>query len=100
MKSGEVQARHPRFQVHFTPTNSNWLNLIERWFRELTDKRVRRSVFRSVRELIDGSDKYIEHHNDQTDTVRAGPPRPNRSSPNIAVPKPTSISSHLIEARH
>jgi transposase len=41
-------AKHPRFQLHFTPTSSSWLNLVERWFRELTDKALRRGVFHSV----------------------------------------------------
>lgn len=44
--------QQPRFRLHFTPTSSSWLNLIERWFREITDKRIRRGVFRSVTELI------------------------------------------------
>ena len=38
--------KHPRFTLHFTPTSSSWLNLVERWFRELTEKRVRRGEFR------------------------------------------------------
>ena len=57
-------ARHPRFHVHFTPTSSSWLNLVERWFRDLTDKRIRRGVFRSVEELTEAIEEYIEHHND------------------------------------
>ena len=44
-------ARHPRFVLHFIPTSSSWLNLVERWFGELTQKAVRRGVFRSVAEL-------------------------------------------------
>jgi transposase/DNA-binding CsgD family transcriptional regulator len=44
--------RHPRFHLHFTPTSSSWLNLIERWFREITDKRLRRGSFASVPTLI------------------------------------------------
>lgn len=55
--------RHPRFHMHFTPTSSSWLNLVERWFRELTQKRIRRGTFRSVREVIDAVMAYIEHHN-------------------------------------
>jgi transposase len=55
--------RHPRFHVHFTPTSSSWLNLVERWFREITDKRIRRSAFHSVQELVDAIMSYIEHHN-------------------------------------
>src|SRR5262249_19712642 len=40
--------RHPRFHLHFIPTSSSWLNLVERWFRELTDKRIRRGSFHNV----------------------------------------------------
>lgn len=56
--------RHPRFHLHFTPTSSSWLNLIERWFREITDKRIRRGVFRSVAELKKAIMAYIDGHND------------------------------------
>ena len=56
--------RHPRFHVHFIPTSSSWLNLIERWFREITDKRIRRAVFHSVPELVAAIMAYIQHHND------------------------------------
>jgi transposase len=55
--------KHPRFQIHFIPTSSSWLNLIERWFREITQKRIRRGVFRSVPELVDAIMNYIEGHN-------------------------------------
>jgi transposase len=55
--------RHPRFHMHFIPTSSSWLNLVERWFREITDKRIRRGVFRSVPELIDTIMAYIDGHN-------------------------------------
>lgn len=58
--------RHPRFHIHFTPTSSSWLNLIERWFRELTDKRIRRGIFKSVRELVAAVEDYVESHNGQT----------------------------------
>ena len=44
----EWLAKHPRFHLHFTPTSSSWLNLVERWFRDLTDKAIRRGVFHSV----------------------------------------------------
>jgi len=56
--------RHPRFHVHFIPTSSSWLNLIERWFRDLTDKRIRRGAFRSVAELIEAIMGYIAAHNE------------------------------------
>jgi len=56
-------ARHPRFHVHFTPTSSSWLNLIERWFRDLTQRRLKRGVFRSVAELQRAIEEYVTHHN-------------------------------------
>ena len=55
--------RHPRFHQHFVPTSSSWLNRVERWFRDLTDKRIRRGVFNSVAELIAAIEAYVEHHN-------------------------------------
>ena len=55
--------RHPRFHLHFIPTSSSWLNLVERWFRELTDKRIRRGSFKSVPELIAAIRDYLDHHN-------------------------------------
>jgi transposase len=55
--------KHPRVRLHFIPTSSSWLNLVERWFRELTDKRIRRGSFASVAELIAAIEDYIAHHN-------------------------------------
>jgi transposase len=57
-------AKHPRFHLHFTPTSSSWLNLVERWFRNLTDKAIRRGVFPSVPDLIAAIEAYLEAHND------------------------------------
>jgi transposase len=56
-------ARHPRFHLHFTPTSSSWLNMVERWFREITNKRIRRGSFKNVRDLIGTITTYIETHN-------------------------------------
>ena len=56
-------ARHPRFHLHFTPTSSSWLNLIERWFREITQKRIRRGSFHGVGELVETIKTYIANHN-------------------------------------
>jgi transposase len=56
--------KRPRFHVHFTPTYGSWLNLVERWFAELTNKRIRRGVFRSVRELESAIREYIQIHNE------------------------------------
>lgn len=60
--------RHRRFHIHFIPTGSSWLNLVERWFREITDKRIRRGAFHSVGQLIDTIMDYIEQHNDNPKT--------------------------------
>jgi transposase len=55
--------RHPRFHLHFIPTSSSWLNLVERWFREITDKRLRRGSFPSVPELVTAIKQYLDGHN-------------------------------------
>ena len=55
--------RHPRFHLHFIPTSSSWLNMIERWFREITDKRIRRGTFHNVPELITAIKDYLGNHN-------------------------------------
>ncbi|HUB68678.1 MAG TPA: transposase [Candidatus Methylacidiphilales bacterium] len=63
-KKEEVQRwrrRHPRFHFHFIP--SSWLNLVERWFAQITSRRIRRGVFHSVAELEKAIMDYIEHHN-------------------------------------
>jgi transposase len=57
-------AKRPRFHVHFTPTYGSWINLVERWFAELTNKRIRRGVFRSVKDLEAAIRQYIEVHNE------------------------------------
>ena len=56
---------HPRFTFHFTPTYSSWLNLVERWFAELTTKWLRRGAHRSVRELVASIRTWIENWNDE-----------------------------------
>jgi transposase len=55
---------HPRFHMHFVPTSSSWLNLVERWFKMLTDKAVRRGVFRSVSQLIAAIEALLSAHNE------------------------------------
>ena len=57
-------AKRPRFHVHFTPTYGSWVNLVERWFAELTNKRIRRGVFHSVKELEAAIREYIEVNNE------------------------------------
>jgi hypothetical protein len=56
-------ARHKRFKLHFTPTSASWLNLVERFFGEITRKRIRRGVFTSVAELEDAIHDYLDRHN-------------------------------------
>lgn len=55
--------RHQRFHLHFTPTSSSWLNQVERWFRDLTDKNLRRGIFASVPDLVASIQRYIDTHN-------------------------------------
>ena len=55
--------KHPRFVMHFTPTSASWLNMVERFFRDITTERLRRGVFTSVPELIGAINEYIGHHN-------------------------------------
>jgi transposase len=56
-------ARHRRFHMHYTPTSSSWLNMVERFFRDITQKQIRRGVFRSVPELVGAIDHYVAQHN-------------------------------------
>ena len=55
---------HPRFHLHFTPTSSSWLNLVERFFAEITRKRIRRGVFKSVIDLEVAILSYLAEHNE------------------------------------
>ena len=56
-------AKHPRFNMHFTPTSASWLNMVERFFRDITTERLRRGVFTSVTELVAAINEYVAHHN-------------------------------------
>jgi transposase len=65
-KTKEVQTwldKHPRFKLHFTPTSSSWLNLVERFFAEISGKRIRRGAFKSVAELEAAIHDYLAKHN-------------------------------------
>jgi len=65
-KTPEVKAwlaKHPRFHLHFTPTSASWLNLVERFFAEITRRRIRRGAFKSVAELEAAIRAYLDHHN-------------------------------------
>ena len=67
-------AKRPRFHVHSTPTYGSWINLVERWFAELTNKRIRRGAFRSVKELEAAIREYIDVHK-KTPSHSCGPER-------------------------
>ena len=56
--------RNSRFHMHFIPTSSSWLNLVERWFREITTKRIRRGTFPSVDALVKAIEEYMQHNNE------------------------------------
>ena len=58
------QLRHPRFDFHFTPTSSSWMNLVERWFAEITNKWLRRGTHRSVKELASSITQWVGTWND------------------------------------
>ncbi len=65
-KTAEVRAwleKHPRFSLHFTPTSASWLNLVERFFAEITTKRIRRGTFTSVADLEAAIEDYLDQHN-------------------------------------
>jgi hypothetical protein len=67
-KEPHVQAwlkKHPRFVCHFIPTSSSWLNLVERWFEELSEKAIRRGSFVSVADLQTAIDSFLEAWNQQ-----------------------------------
>ncbi|MCP5233469.1 MAG: IS630 family transposase [Zoogloeaceae bacterium] len=57
-------ARHPRFHVHFTPTSASWINQVERWFADLTEKQIRRGTHRSTRQLEQAIRDYLARYND------------------------------------
>jgi len=59
----EWLGKHPRFNMHFTPTSASWLNMVERFFRDITVNRLRRGVFTSVPDLVAAIDEYVAHHN-------------------------------------
>jgi transposase len=62
-KVQEWLEKHPRFTMHFTPTSASWLNMVERFFRDISESRLRRGVFTSVHELVTAIEEYVAHHN-------------------------------------
>jgi putative transposase len=55
--------QRPRYQIHYTPTYSSWLNQVERWFALITQRAIRRGSFRSVKELVEKIDSFVQHYN-------------------------------------
>jgi hypothetical protein len=85
-------AQHPRFVLHFTPTSSSWLNMVEIFFGQLTDKAIRRGIFHSVPDLIDAIETYLATTT-RTPSRSPGPPPPTRSSRRFAAAGSHSMQS-------
>ena len=63
-------AQRPRFQIHYTPTYSSWLNQVERWFGLITQQAIRRGSFRSVKDLVARIDHFVQHYNPKLSSLR------------------------------
>ena len=91
--------RHPRFHMHFTPTSASWLNMVERFFRDLTDKCIRRGVFHSVKELVTTIIVSVEQHNKEPKpfiwTAKA-----SDILEKVKRGRAASINDHLCDALH
>ena len=91
--------RHPRFHMHFTPTSASWLNMVERFFRDLTDKCIRRGVFHSVKELVTTIMVSVEQHNKEPKpfiwTAKA-----SDILEKVKRGRAASINDHLCDALH
>ena len=86
-------ARHPRFHFHFVPTGSSWLNMVERWFAELTDKRIRRGTFANVEELKKAILEFLDTYHDD--------PRPFVWTASVEdILRKVGKNRHLLETGH
>jgi len=96
--------KHPRFHLHFTPTSSSWLNLVERWFRELTDKALRRGVFHSVPDLVPLSRNTSTRPQQRPQTLRVDRHRrvhPRQSRTRLDRPRKNQRNTgHTTRTRH
>jgi putative transposase len=92
-------AQRPRYQIHFTPTYSSWLNQVERWFGLITQRAIRRGSFRSVKELVQKIDSFVQHYN-RTSRPSSGPPPPSRSLTKSADFVHVFLGRDTREARH
>ena len=96
--------RHPRFHIHFIPTSSSWLNIIERWFGKITHDRIRNGVFRSVPDLIDAIMAYVDSHNEDpkpfiwtktAEEILEKTKRARRALDNAAILRDTTPAGHV-----
>ena len=93
-------AKHPRFHLHFTPTSSSWVNMVERFFGKLTDKAIRRGIFKSVPDLIAAIEAYLQRPT-TIPTRSCGPRQPTRSSTRSAADaSPSTLSPAKTETLH
>jgi transposase len=86
-------ARHRRFHFHFIPTSSSWLNQVERWFSELTEKRIRRGTFRSVRALVAALEAWIRQYNKDSEPFR-WTAKPSQILAKIALSQEALVTGH------
>ena len=98
-RAGPGWPRHPRFELHFTPTSSCWLNMVEIFFGRLTDKAIRRGIFHSVPDLIEAIETYLAAHNADPKPF-SGPPPPTRSSTRSAAAGSPSTQSPTKTGTH
>jgi hypothetical protein len=91
--------RDPRFHMYFTPTSSSWLNTVERFFRDFTQQRLRRGIFRDVEELMMAIGEYLDKHNDKPKPFVWTARRPT-SSRRLRAPAPHWITVSLLAADH
>ena len=88
---------HPRFHLHFTPTSASWINMVERFFAEITRKRIRRGAFKSVAELKSAIMEYLEKHNaDPKQFIwtadQVGRPNPRKGRPGETSVRVTTLA--------
>lgn len=87
-------AQRPRYQIHYTPTYSSWLNQVERWFSLITQRAIRRGSFRSVKELVEKIDSFVQHYN------RSHRPFLWTASADSILSKITRLCSRISGTRH
>ncbi len=87
-------ARRPRYHIHFTPTGSSWLNQVERFFAEITNKRIRRGAFRSIAALEAAIRNYLDEYNQN--------PKPFRwtATADLILDKVASVCKRISNSRH